>query len=131
MGALVIGPSAWHHKRADSMTQGLRYRVDALEPLDDLRALAFTDFQQRHGHRRCDDRVLVNWLRHERTPYELHLQAAQDRQGAVRSTWAEQIAYETIRAATMKAITERFPELAHACATTARSKYLNGTRIER
>lgn len=131
MGTLVTGPTAWHHKRAAAMTRGLEFTVDAPEPLDDLRALAFDDYEQRHGYRRCDDRVLVNWLRHERTPYEQNLEIAQGRQGVVRSTAAELIAYGEIRAASMIIIAERFPELVSACAATTQSRYINGTRVLR
>jgi hypothetical protein len=119
----------WHEKRARSLVRGFSYDVDATEPLETLRGLAWDDYYAREGYRRTEDAVVVNWLRHQRTPYEWNLQLVAERQGAVRSSRAEELAYEIVRTACSEAIAQRFPELAASAARVSQSRYLNGTRV--
>ncbi len=119
----------WHEKRARSLVRGLSYEVDATESLETLRGIAWDDYEEREGYRRTDDAVVVNWLRHQRTPYEWNLQLVMERQGAVRSSRAEELAYEIVRTECSRAIALRYPELAASAARVSQSRYLNGTRV--
>lgn len=116
--------------RATGLTRGLDYGLHHVPSLADLRPLALANFNRVEGANResADDRIVVNFLRHQCSDYEANLLTIQRRQGAVPWNDALALAYLWVRVAHLEAISERFPEFADACrglARPPRSRYFH------
>lgn len=129
----------WFDNRVKSLVRGFIYEVQADETLEEIVKLAQDEWEAdavnrdpRHeAHKPSAHSLALDYLRHNRTNYDLQCEEIVRKQGAVRSDALTNAAHSIVRAENLRVIREAYPELSSVIQKKRDSAYsvVRGQRV--